>query len=113
MEDVKFPPSQLRSVLRRVDRAASDIAKALAEKQVEEARRLAPVLTGALKNSIHAEKGEHENEWLAVAGDEDVDYAVAVEFGGHDRAAHPFFGPGREMAAREHERIIKHHNPFK
>lgn len=62
-------------------------------------RELVPVKSGALKNSIAIERispGEYE----ISAGDEEVDYAAAVEFGTYKMSARPYFTPGLEAGRK-------------
>ncbi len=61
-----------------------------AEMAAEAAQALAPVLTGAYRDSIHAEAEEGEARLVA-----DVPYAVYVEFGTVDT---PAFSPLRRGA---------------
>ena len=58
-----------------------------------------PVQSGALKNSINIERispGEYE----ISAGDDQVDYAAAVEFGTYKMSARPYFTPGLEAGRK-------------
>lgn len=52
----------------------------------------APVLTGALRDSIRAER-EGSGEWVVIVG---VDYGLYVEFGTMYMAAQPFLIPAAQ-----------------
>lgn len=68
----------------------------LADEVVTEAKQLAPVRTGDLRDSIDKDQtGPYE--WEVFAG---VDYAHFVEFGARNTPAHPFLVPAVD-AARE------------
>lgn len=70
--------------------------RAIAEDIVTEAQSLAPVLTGALRDSITAED-LGGGEFDVVAG---VDYASYVEFGTMYAQAQPFLRPAIDAVTR-------------
>ena len=72
-------------VVRKFKRDAPGITNRIAGRIAGHAQDAAPVKSGTLKNSIHADGN------TVVA---DVDYAAAVELGTAKRAARPFMRPG-------------------
>ena len=69
------------------------------------AKRLCPVDTGRLRNSItHAIFDEADP--YAVIGT-NVEYAAAVEYGTSKRKAHPYLHPAAEEHGAEYARIIE------
>ncbi len=82
--------------------AANDAAELAAGATVEErAKALAPVLTGALRDSIQT-KLEDGDVFVGTVG---IEYARFQEFGFHDPAGafhiHPFLRPAADGAAPE------------
>jgi HK97 gp10 family phage protein len=74
----------------------------------DEARRRAPVKTGALKKSIFAAHG-NENKPNALVG---VNYRIAphahlIEYGSMKNRPYPFFRPGISASANEVKKIIE------
>lgn len=81
-----------------VDRALASIAE-----QVQgEAAVRAPVDTGALKNSIAAEKKSQFLWWVA----DGVEYGIHQEFGTSRMSAQPFMIPAVESVRRQVAKII-------
>lgn len=83
----------------------TDVAEAVrkaAEAVAEEARRMCPVDTGALRNSIAVSSDGSRAE--VIAG---KDYAVFVEFGTYKTAAQPFLVPALLVSADAAMDIIK------
>ncbi len=66
------------------------------------AKTLAPVDTGALRNSIHTEKME-EGTYMVADG---VEYGIYQELGTHKMAAHPFLVPALEQVAKQFGGIV-------
>lgn len=94
IESIRFVPNPLfgeqlqhsEGVQHAVDVYADDVAA--------KARSLAPVLTGALRDSIHVQgAGGDAAEADVVA---DVPYAAYVEFGTSTRHAEPFLRPAAD-----------------
>lgn len=81
----------------QVDSLQDDIHEILENTKirvVEEAKSLAPVRTGLLRDSID---GTVDEDALMVTFTADTDYAVFVEYGTRNRPATPFLvGPARE-----------------
>ena len=68
------------------------------------ARRLVPVRTGRLRDSIHAAPGAHELEWLVLAGDHQrAFYARIVELG---RKRQPYLGPSYRALLKSVKRRV-------
>lgn len=61
------------------------------EEVAQVAQRMAPVLTGALRDSIAAHSGEGSGASSEIIAD--VPYAAFVEFGTSQMAAEPFLRP--------------------
>ena len=87
---------RLRRVLSGSPAAIDRGAKAYADAVADLAQQLAPVDTGALRESIHVEAGDQAGAYRVVAG---VPYAVHVEFGTHKAAAQPFLTPAVQHTA--------------
>jgi HK97 gp10 family phage protein len=86
--------------------AAEETVKTVAEKAVQRMQDTAPVLTGELRDSIHAEPGSMPN---GVAEDivSDSDHAVYVEFGTSNMSAQPFWRPALHEAEAEFAGVAK------
>lgn len=85
---------------------AKEVLKVSGEEIVDEAKKIVPVLTGALKNSISY---EIDGETLKVGSD--LDYALAIEKGSSRRRATPYIEPAMEKSKgnikNEAEKIYK------
>lgn|SRR5574341_409425 len=66
------------------------------------AKTLAPVDTGALRNSLHSEKVD-EKTYMVADG---VEYGIYQELGTHKMAAHPFLVPALEQVAKQFGGIV-------
>jgi HK97 gp10 family phage protein len=77
------------AIERGVVRAADHVA--------DLARQLAPVDTGALRDSIRVEPGDTPTSRKVVAGGGAVAYAAHVEYGTADSPAQPFMTPAVEQ----------------
>lgn len=75
-------------IMRAVDAEIEDAAEELQYL----AQELAPVRTGALRDSIHVQRIDH----LAVQVRADAEYAAFVEYGTSRMAAQPFMTPAME-----------------
>lgn len=73
------------AIERGVERGAQHIA--------DLARQLAPVDTGALRDSIHVESGDTPTSRKVIAGGGAVTYAAHVEYGTANSPAQPFMTP--------------------
>src|SRR5262245_42678593 len=82
--------SGLRTMSEGTNEAINRGVARAAHLMAELAAQLAPVDTGALRDSIHAEPGDGVNQWRVVAG---VSYAVWVEYGNQYSPAQPFLTP--------------------
>lgn len=89
--------NHLPAVIRTVAKRHDDVAEGVAKAAVRNAKVHAPVLTGNLKLTIHAEK-TGPNAWAAVADTQHADrsqraYAQYVEYGTRYAHAQPFMTP--------------------
>lgn len=84
---------RLRRMPRHMKDELRDALEASADELVAMQKRLAPVETGALRDSIHWREGDHELQIKVGAGSDEVFYAGFVEFGDKDTPAHPYFFP--------------------
>lgn len=77
---------------------------AIAEEAADDARRLAPVASGRLRDSIAsaAQAGPGGMEGLVGAGGDDAWYWHFIEFGTSRRAAAPYLRPAATSAIRAH-----------
>lgn len=66
------------------------------------AQTLAPVDTGALKNSIGTERKSRFTYWVA----DGVEYGIYQEFGTSRMAAQPFMVPAVEQVSKDFERML-------
>ena len=87
-----------RKVLKRFAALPADVRAKVrpavvqgAEEIAAFSRGLAPVETGALRDSIQTRDGDHDLAREVVAGSEAVFYARWVEFGTPEAPSHPFF----------------------
>lgn len=85
--------SRLRRVLQGEKAAIDRGARAYADAVADLAEQLAPVDTGALRESIHVEDGDVDGSYKVVAS---VPYAVYVEYGTAHAAAQPFLTPAAQ-----------------
>jgi HK97 gp10 family phage protein len=76
-----------------VQDAAREAVAEVANVALEEARRTVPVVTGALRDSLHIERDGDSVEVVADAG-----HAAFVEFGTSRQAAEPFLTPALAVA---------------
>lgn len=122
----------LESLLRRLEAIPKEVREAVkpaleksGEELVDRMKALAPVETGALRDSLHVTRpGEatppysqpggsrvaRENEVLVTAGNSEVRYPHLVEYGTTAAPAQPFFWPAfrltRERIKRRLSRAI-------
>jgi len=93
--------SRLPELQAKISLAAQGVSRSLAEFWVDEAQRLVPVRTGALRDSIKA-RGVNQYRTDVIVGEP---YGVFVEFGTHKMAAQPFFVPAGVITANQAEKI--------
>lgn len=101
-----FGLSQLERKLRAIPKATRVEIRGVLEKSAAEmvtlAKALAPVDSGALRDSIRSEPGKNDLSVLVMAGGEattvaarsgqgDYDYSLGVEFGTAENEEQPFF----------------------
>lgn len=82
--------------------AAAIVAKAALDWEAQ-AKALAPVLTGTLKNSIQAIQ-VNQFYWRVVVN---VEYGAYVEFGTVHSPAQPFFGPAGQVVRPQFRAAMK------
>lgn len=111
----------LISIVPEAEKELTDANDRSAKALVETARRLAPVDTGKLRDSIRMRKGKRATSFIVEAGgkettnDKNYDYAVGQEFGTVDNPAQPYFWPSyrlnrkpmKSRAARAMKKAIK------
>lgn len=84
-----------------LEAALEAAVEAEAKQLAEEAAAAAPVLTGALRDSIEAEPDDTPMHWIVHDGGNDhpeVDYGVHVNYGSQGRPANPFFSKAADAA---------------
>jgi HK97 gp10 family phage protein len=99
---VKLDDARLRELIATTRPKAARVVKATAFKVEAAAKVLAPVDTGALRNSLGSEAVD-DLTWQVGTGQ---DYAKFVEFGTSRMAAQPFLVPALEGNRAEFERRI-------
>lgn len=98
--EVKVTRSRYRQLSRQGQQAMPTWNARNAEEMAKIARRLAPVDTGALRDSIAVRLDRRSGTAAATAGDANVDYAAPVEFGTSRQPAQPFMTPAAERVKR-------------
>jgi len=84
---------KLAELAATMDAAAAEVA----DKVASDARALAPVESGALRNSIKASSSRFKGGGALVkAGGGDQYYATFIELGTRKKTAHPFLRPAME-----------------
>lgn len=78
---------------RKLDQLAQDIT--------DDAKRLCPVNTGRLRDSIHVETVDDGTREI-VAGSDEIDYASYVEFGTTRMRAQPYLRPAALKKRRKY-----------
>jgi len=96
---------KLVSVVPEAEKELTDANRKSAQAFVDMAKRLAPVKSGMLRDSVSMDPGERPTSFVVQAGgeattkpvrkgaDASYDYALGVEFGTTDTRARPFFWP--------------------
>jgi hypothetical protein len=90
-----MPRALVRNVEPALREGAGDIAAM--------ARRLVPMRTGKLRDSIQVAPGAHELQYLVLAGNKRAWYARLVE---RSRKGHPYLGPSYRALLRSVKRRI-------
>lgn len=86
---VRIDTAVLDRIIAQAPGRASEIVRSGATALQGRAMTLAPVDTGALKNSIHTEPKGALTQWVA----DGVEYGIFQEYGTSRMAAHPFMTP--------------------
>lgn len=94
---VVIDTKELERIAAQLDGNTDKVLQIVARRVEQGAKMLAPVDTGALRNSIMTEK-MGENYWQVHDG---VEYGIYQEFGTRYMAAHPFMTPAAEQAGGE------------
>lgn len=85
--------------------------KEVAEAAVENAKRNAPVASGALRDGISAIIAPDGQSAEVGPHDPKTWYAIIVEWGSSERPAHPFMAPAAETARTDlRKALIEHAN---
>jgi len=95
--EVKLDTRELVRIASGLNIKVDDVLGILAHQVEIISKALAPVDTGALKNSINT-KRQKKNEWRVQDG---VEYGIYQELGTSRMAAQPFMVPAAEMVASD------------
>lgn len=102
---VKRDTAKLDAILRNLGKNKSIATEQIANGVVDIAKDNAPVLSGALRDSIHVESDGDDH--AVVVG---VDYGAFVEFGTSRMAAQPYLGPAvakvRKKLAKYFKKVV-------
>ena len=105
---------KLKQLAPEVQRAMAAVNAQSANDMAATARSLVPVLSGTLRNSIHAQPaGTETSAWRVSAGGPTTtkaarggqgsyDYALGVEFGTSDTGKVPYFFTSYRLVAKRH-----------
>lgn len=98
--------SRLPQIAAELRPRVSAAVKEAAERVAQDARQRAPVQTGALRDSIRAERTDAA-QYTVIAGDKDAFYAPFVEFGTSRTAPRPFMVPAAEANRDTARRLVR------
>jgi len=104
---VEITEDHIDDVLRQIEAQAEAAVKKAADKAVELAKKLAPVDTGFLRDSIEAINDPNLPGIIGTRIVALAPYAEFVELGTHKMAARPFLTPAMFMARRILEQEFK------
>lgn len=104
VDGIYLDTSKLDQITADLKPKASNIVRRTAFAVQQKAQELAPVETGALKNSIMAEEKDSPLAWWVHDG---VEYGIYQELGTSRFAAQPFMVPAVEAARAEFEEGFK------
>lgn len=106
---VRIDTKKLDEIAANLGRRRSDILGSVAAQVLAHAITLAPVDTGALKNSLHMEKQDQAlgtDTWFVLDG---VEYGIYQEFGPMNNKRvwkfKPFMVPATEAAGRDFDKM--------
>lgn len=99
---VKKDTAKLDAILRNLGKNKSIATEQIANDVVDIAKGNAPVLSGALRDSVHVEK-DGDNHAVVVG----VDYGAFVELGTSKVAAQPYLGPAAAKVRRNLAKYYK------
>jgi len=94
---IRLDTRVLDRMAKDLDRNADRVIASIAHQVEAEAKQLAPVDTGALKNSLHTDR-EGQAHYIVADG---VEYGIFQELGTSRMAAHPFMVPAVESVGRQ------------
>ena len=94
---VKLDTARLDQIAKDLDKNRDQVLGMLAYQVEGIAKMLAPVDTGALRNSLQTEQQKPGTWWVH----DGVEYGIYQEFGTHKMAAHPFMVPAAEQVGRD------------
>ena len=106
-DDIAKAQKQLAAIERNIPLAMPEATKAAAELMRDRAKELAPVGTGALRNSIKSEEEERTAKSVAYVVFAGKFYAPFLEFGTSKMAARPFMRPAFDAVQPDIKRIIE------
>ena len=94
----------LEKITKELEPRAQKILDEAAFEVETNAKQNAPVLTGALRNSIHVNKTSNQNKFSRVISD-GVEYGIYQELGTSRMAAQPFMIPAVEAIREKFEKM--------
>ena len=100
---IRLDTKRLDAIAAKLNTNTEGALKAISFQVEGIAKTLAPVDTGALRNSIHTER---ISDKLYTVGD-GVEYGIYQEFGTHKMRAQPFLIPALEQVAKSIGAIIQ------
>lgn len=96
MTTVRLDTAKMDRIIATFPSEAQSVVRAGAEAVQGYASSMAPVDTGALRNSLHTERKEDLVYWVA----DGVEYGIYQELGTYKMRAHPFMVPAVEKAQK-------------
>jgi HK97 gp10 family phage protein len=100
--------ARIRLLPRRIDELRVVALNQWAEDLAKTAKELAPVRTGALRESIETNVNERSGKaWVQIKPGKTRDYAYYVEKGTSKMEDQPFLGPATQIHARTGERELQ------
>ncbi len=95
--NIKIDTKVLDAMIKNLKINADEAVHTIAYDVEAEAKQLAPVDTGALRNSIHNARIGDKTYWVQ----DGVNYGIYQELGSYKMAAHPFMVPAVEKIGRK------------
>lgn len=94
--DIRLDLRKLDSIINAFDGRAKRLVTALGQEALTRTKQKAPVDTGTLRRSYHAEPDRSDASGLTVVVGTNLEYAPFVEFGTSKMAAQPHLQPAFE-----------------